>query len=92
VKRPASVDIMGHKVRILPMPEQGDEKIVGFVDTSREIIYVSTALSDGAWDEVLLHEVVHYISDTSGKELTEDQVKGMSNGLFNSGIRIGRGK
>jgi hypothetical protein len=86
VKR--DISILGHRVRILPLAEQGEDRITGFCDTAQETIYISRTLSAGAREEVLLHEVVHYISDTLGKELTEDQVKGISAGLYSAGVRI----
>jgi len=88
VRRPKSVNILGHNVRILPLPEQADERNVGLASTTAELIYVMETLPDGVWDEILLHEVLHYLSDTLGKDLTEDQVKGLSAGLYQMGVRI----
>ena len=88
MRRPKEVTIIGHRVRILPLADQGDEKIVGFSSTTQETILISPTLPDGVWDEILIHEVLHYISDTLGKELTEDQIKGMSSELFAMGVRI----
>lgn len=86
--RPTSVEILGHHVRILELPPQADDDCKGFSDSSHEILYVSSQLSDGAWESSLLHEVIHYISDELGKDLSEEQTRGLATGLFSSGIRI----
>lgn len=88
MRRPKHVNILGHDVRILPLPEQADERNVGLASTTAELIYVMESLPDGVWDEILLHEVLHYLGDTLGKDLTEEQVKGLSAGLFQMGVRI----
>ena len=88
MKRPTSVNILGHHVPIRPLPEQADDRNVGMASTTAEVIYVEASLPDGVWHEILLHEVLHYLSDTLGKDLTEEQVKGISAGLFSMGVRI----
>jgi len=82
------VTILGHRVPILPLPEQADDRNVGLASTTAEVIYVLESLPDGVWDEILIHEVIHYIGDTLGKDLSEEQVKGLSAGLFSMGVRI----
>jgi hypothetical protein len=88
MKRPRVVNIPGHRVPIMALPEQAYDRNVGLASTTAEVIYVLESLPDGVWDEILIHEVLHYIGDTLGKDLTEEQVKGLSAGLFSMGIRI----
>lgn len=88
MKRPKVLNILGHRVEILPLPIQADDRNVGMASTTAEVIYVEAGLPDGVWDEILLHEVLHYLGDTLGKDLTEEQVKGLSAGLFQMGVRI----
>jgi hypothetical protein len=88
VKRPSEVNILGHRVPILALPEQADDRNAGLSSTTAEVIYVLESLPDGVWDEILIHEVLHYLGDTLGKDLTEEQVKGLSSGLFSMGVRI----
>jgi len=85
VKRPTSLNICGHPVKILPMSDQADDT-VGYCKSRLGEIYVCEELSDDQWIEILFHEATHFISDTHGLELTEKQVYSISNGFYSMGI------
>lgn len=87
VRRPRFVNICGHRVNILAMADQGDNDTVGYCKSRDNKIYIDAGLPDDQWMEILLHESLHYISDTHGLELTEKQVYSISNGVFSMGLR-----
>jgi len=93
VKRLDSIPICGHLVKILPMAEQADDT-VGYCKSRLEEIYICPELPDDQWVEILFHEATHFISDTHGLGLTEEQVYSLSNGFYSMGLRLpeGRGK
>jgi hypothetical protein len=93
VKRPDHIFICGHRVRILPMAEQADDT-VGYCKSRLGEIYLCAELQDDQWTEILFHEATHFISDTHGLGLTEEQVYSLSNGFYSMGLRLpeGRGK
>lgn len=88
MKMPKEVTVLGHRLRILPMGEQVDGAVSGYCAPRDEAIYIAEGMVDGQTEVVLIHEVLHFISDSLGKEMTEDQIKGMAEGLYSAGIRI----
>lgn len=79
---------MGHKVRVMDMPEQVDDGVMGYCDTRKCAIYISAGLAEGAWQATLCHEVIHYASDSLGLDLTEAQVSGVGTALYSAGVRL----
>jgi len=88
VRWPREVTVLGHRLRVLPMGDQVDGNISGYCAEREECIYIAPGMADGQTDVVLLHEVLHFISDSLGKELTEEQIKGLAEGLYSAGVRI----
>ena len=86
--RPASVTVLGHKVRIVAMTEQFDDNVLGYCDVRKESIYINPKLAEGAWQSTLCHEYVHYISDSLGLDMTEVQVSGVGTALYCAGVRF----
>lgn len=88
MSRPASVSILGQKVRVRPLQEQFDDNIMGYCNIKKQLICVDSKLANSTWESVLLHESIHYISDTLGLDLTEEEVSGIGSGLYSEGVRI----
>ena len=47
MKRPKVLNILGHRVEILPLPVQSDDVNVGMASTRGEIIYIEDSLPNG---------------------------------------------
>lgn len=85
-----TVTIVGHPVNIwwidrLNSPEQ--EELLGLWVAEYDEIYLSRELSEHVFKEVLLHELLHAISDLSlgnGDRLTEKQVQVLANVLLDT--------
>lgn len=88
MRRPSVVNIMGHVVRILPMPDQQDDNLHGYCDCQKDIVYLRVDLGEAVWEHDLIHEVIHWIDRSSDLELDEGQISGIAAGLFSMGVRI----
>lgn len=86
--RPSHINILGHKVRVLDMPEQCEDGILGYCDVAQESIFVKPNQEEGSWQATLCHEFVHYAGADLALDLTEAQVSGIGSALYSAGIRI----
>ncbi|KVT46723.1 hypothetical protein [Burkholderia multivorans] len=87
VRRPERLRILGRYFGIVPTPEDHDEAVYGLMDQDSRTIYITDGQT--GFDEVdtTLHEVMHAIRFTQGREyggeVEEDYVRSLATGLTN---------
>ena len=84
------VNILGRMVRIEYVPDLQDEG----KDLFGQILYVQEVIKLNAnfegtirLEEIILHEIIHGISDALGMELDEQDVASIARGLWMAGVR-----
>lgn len=69
------------------IPEPGS-MAMGRSDSKNNVLWVNKELPPEVMQVTLLHEYLHLLSDMLHLELTEEQVCGISAGLYSTGITL----
>jgi len=88
MRRPKTIQLCGHVIRIDKLPPQGDEKCVGLCMGQEDIIYIEDSLPDAQWNEILWHEALHFIEQTHGLRISHGAIYTISNELNKLGFRL----
>lgn len=85
IKRPERIKVISKRFTIDYLPEGTDPLVdgkMGECDTSGQRICVEEGLTSDTQKEVILHEVLHAVSDEMGIDLSEEQVEGGARGIL----------
>jgi len=84
MKKKPVIHILGQKYVILNTKEGSmpEKRALGVCSSNDNSIYLKDDLSGDKRDEVLLHEIIHAISDMIELKLTEVQVNNLAVGLL----------
>lgn len=84
------VNILGRMVRIEYVPDLQDEgkNLFGQILYIQEVIKLNANFEGTTrLEEIILHEIIHGVSDSLGMELDEQDVASMARGLWMAGVR-----
>jgi hypothetical protein len=83
MRLPTEFNILGHKILVGRVKTcwDNDDKL-GQCDTELGIIRVKEGLLPSLEENIVLHEVIHMISEFADIPLDEDQVVALGNGLY----------
>src|SRR5580704_13092949 len=81
---PKKLRILGHDVFVeeVNLPPMANSKDIGECDTDASEIRLGVWLEQSISRATLLHEVIHFIDHTLDLDMTEAQVTGVAQGLF----------
>ena len=79
MKIPRTIKIGAHQIKI-KVVKNIDEPVLGYADLNHNLIYLRTEysgkpLTESMRAEVLLHEIIHQISELHGIGLSEKEVR-----------------
>jgi Zn-dependent peptidase ImmA (M78 family) len=82
--KPKTIMILGQKytVKVRCENEMPEKKALGMCSSNQNTIYLNTELDGDKKDEVLLHEIIHAISEMIELRLNEVQVNNLAVGLL----------
>jgi hypothetical protein len=87
VRRPKSLVICGHRVKIDALNEQAEADVCGLCFARDNLILIRSDMPDDNWYEILLHEVLHFVETCQGVKITHQAIYAVSNALVAMGWR-----
>ena len=84
VKKIGSITVLGKLFKIYEKQFTDEDAAVGWTDYEKSSISIQSGVNADVRESILIHEVLHIISDCMGMDLTENQILQLESGL--SGI------